>query len=99
MLTPAALARLKAAGRPLLGHGYDLYFGWADDRIYCAELTWKVYERGLHRQPGRRQQLRDFDLNNPAVWAKRRERCGRYLPLSRTVISPASISNSPELVV
>ncbi|WP_223827595.1 YiiX/YebB-like N1pC/P60 family cysteine hydrolase [Hymenobacter armeniacus] len=38
VLTPAALARLKAAGQPLLGHQYDLYFGWSDDRIYCSEL-------------------------------------------------------------
>ncbi|MDQ2793454.1 MAG: hypothetical protein M3Y12_05530 [Bacteroidota bacterium] len=37
-LTPAALVRLKAAGRPMLGHSYDLYFGWSDDRIYCSEL-------------------------------------------------------------
>ena len=26
-LTPAALQRLEAAGRPMFGHGYDLYFG------------------------------------------------------------------------
>ena len=27
VLTPAALARLKAAGQPMLGHNYDQYFG------------------------------------------------------------------------
>ena len=98
VLTPAALARLKAAGKPLLGLGYDLYFGWADDRIYCSELIWKVYERGLHRRLGQLQQLKDFDLSHPAVQAKLRERYGRRLPRSETVISPASIFNSPELV-
>jgi hypothetical protein len=98
VLTPAALARLKAAGQPLLGHNYDLYFGWSDDRIYCSELIWKVYERGLGRRLGQLQQLRDFDLSNPAVQAKLRERYGRTLPLAETVISPVSIFNSPELV-
>ena len=98
VLTPTALARLKAAGQSMLGHSYDLYFGWSDDRIYCSELIWKVYERGLHRRIGQLQQLRDFDLSNPAVQAKLRERYGRHLPLSETVISPASIFNSPELV-
>ena len=97
-LTPAALAKLKAAGAPLLGKNYDLYFGWADDRIYCSELIWKVYERGLGRRLGQLQQLRDFDLSNPAVQAKLRERYGRNLPLAETVVSPVSIFNSPELV-
>ena len=98
VLTPAALARLKAAGQPLLGHSYDLYFGWSDDRIYCSELIWKVYERGLDRRLGQLQHLRDFDLSQPAVQAKLRERYGNRLPLNETVISPVSIFNSPELI-
>lgn len=97
-LTPTALARLKAAGQPMLGHNYDLYFGWSDDRIYCSELIWKVYERGIGRRLGRLQHLRDFDLSHPAVRAKLRERYGAHLPLNETVISPVSIFESPELV-
>ncbi len=90
--------RLKAAGQPMVGRSYDLYFGWADDGIYCSELIWKVYERGLNRRIGRLQQLRDFDLSNSTVRTKLRERYGNRLPLSETVISPVSIFNSPELV-
>jgi hypothetical protein len=97
-LPPAALARLRAAGQPMLGHDYDLAFNWSDNQIYCSELIWKVYDRGLHRQLGRLQQLRDFDLSQPAVQAKLRERYGDRLPLAEPVISPASIFNSPELV-
>ncbi|HEX8329506.1 MAG TPA: YiiX family permuted papain-like enzyme [Hymenobacter sp.] len=97
-LTPDALARMKTAGMPMLGHNYDLYFGWSDDRIYCSELIWKVYERGLGRRIDQLQQLRDFDLSNAAVQAKLKERYGKQLPLSETVISPASIFTSPELV-
>lgn len=97
-LTPAALAQLRAAGQPLLGRGYDLAFNWSDRQIYCSELIWKMYDRGLHRQLGQLQQLRDFDLRTPAVQAKLRERYGNRLPLSEPVISPASIFNSPELI-
>ncbi|GAB2867603.1 C40 family peptidase [Hymenobacter ruber] len=97
-LIPAALARLKAAGQPMRGHSYDLYFGWSDDQIYCSELIWKVYERGLGRRLGQLQQLRDFDLNHPTVQAKLRERYGDKLPLNETVISPVSIFRSPELI-
>jgi len=97
-LTPAALASLRAAGQPMLGHDYDLAFNWSDRQIYCSELIWKVYDRGLHRQLGQLQQLRDFDLSHPAVQAKLRERYGAQLPLSEPVISPASIFRSPALV-
>jgi hypothetical protein len=97
-LTPAALGRLRAAGQPMLGHNYDLAFEWSDEQIYCSELIWKVYDRGLHRQLGQLQQLRDFDLSHPAVRAKLRERYDAQLPLSEPVISPASIFSSPELV-
>jgi len=97
-LTPTTLGRLRAAGQPLLGHDYDLAFNWSDKQIYCSELIWKVYDRGLHRQLGQLQQLRDFDLSPPAVQAKLRERYGAHLPLAEPVISPASIFSSPELV-
>lgn len=97
-LTPQALQQMKAAGQAMLGRDYDLTFGWSDERIYCSELIWKVYERGLHRRIGQLQQLRDFDLSHPAVQAKLRERYGDKLPLNEPVISPASIFGSPELV-
>jgi hypothetical protein len=97
-LTPAALQQMKAIGRTLVGRDYDATFGWSDERIYCSELIYKVYERGLHRQLGTLQKLGDFDLSNPAVQAKLRERYGNKLPLAETVISPVSIFNSPELV-
>ncbi|MBO2007972.1 YiiX family permuted papain-like enzyme [Siccationidurans soli] len=97
-LTPQAWQRMLAAGQTMLGRDYDLTFGWSDDRIYCSELIWKVYEQGMHRKVGQLQQLRDFDLSNPAVKAKLTERYGNNLPLNETVISPVSIFNSPELV-
>jgi hypothetical protein len=98
VLTPAALGRLRAAGQPLLGRPYDLAFNWSDKQIYCSELIWKVYDRGLHRQLGRLQHLRDFDLRHPAVQAKLRERYGPHLPLNEPVISPRAVFESPQLV-
>ena len=44
------------------------------------------------------KQLRDFDLSQPAVQAKRRERYGRLPSLSEIFISLVSIFNSPGLV-
>ena len=98
-LTPQAWQQMLAAGQAMLGRDYDLAFGWSDDRIYCSELIWKVYEQGLGRKVGQLQHLRDFDLSSPAVQAKLHERYGKNLPLNETVISPVSLFNSPELVI
>ena len=56
------------------GKPYDLSFEWSDDRIYCSELAWKIYDRGLGLRVGRLQKLRDFDLSDPAVRQKMKER-------------------------
>src|SRR5262245_15842995 len=46
LLTDEAVQKMKTAGRAIKGKNYDPYFGWSDDRIYCSELVWKIYERG-----------------------------------------------------
>ncbi|MBC6697991.1 YiiX family permuted papain-like enzyme [Hymenobacter sp. BT190] len=98
VLTPPVLRKLHAAGEQYRGRRYDLYFGWSDERIYCSELLWKMYQQATGREIGQLQHLRDFDLSHPAVQAKLRERYGSHLPLNEPVISPVAIFDSPELV-
>jgi uncharacterized protein YycO len=97
-LTPQAIQKLRKAGSQFVGRPYDLVFGWSDDRIYCSELVWKAYDRALGIQIGTLQQVRDFNLSDPAVRAKMRERYGTKVPLDETVISPSSMFDSPLLV-
>jgi Permuted papain-like amidase enzyme, YaeF/YiiX, C92 family len=97
-LTPAVLARMRAAGEQYRGKSYDLYFEWSDDRIYCSELVWKIYQRGAGIEIGRMQKLREFDLSNPAVRAKMRERYGARVPFDEPVISPAAMFDSAKLI-
>ena len=82
---------------PWLGRDYDLTFEWSDDRMYCSELVWKIYERGLGVRIGALQELRTFDLANPVVRAKLGERYGNDVPLSEPVISPSAMFESPLL--
>ncbi|SNC67077.1 Permuted papain-like amidase enzyme, YaeF/YiiX, C92 family [Hymenobacter gelipurpurascens] len=98
VLTPATLQRLKAAGEQYRGKNYDLYFGWSDDRIYCSELLWKMYQQATGREIGKLQTLREFDLGHPAVRAKLQERYGKRIPLNEKVISPVQMFESQELV-
>ena len=46
-LTPAAITALRAAADGLQGRPYDPAFGWSDDRMYCSELVWKLYDRAV----------------------------------------------------
>ena len=93
-LDSAALTKLRRAARQFEGRPYDLTFEWSDDRIYCSELVWKVYDRALGIQIGRLQTLRDFNLSEPIVRAKMRERYGVQVPLNEPVISPVSMFRS-----
>jgi hypothetical protein len=88
---------MVAVGEELLGRDYDLYFEWSDSRIYCSELVWKVYDRGAGIDIGELQAMADFDLSDPLVKAKLRERFGDKVPAKETVISPAAVFASPLL--
>ena len=74
-----------------------MYFEWSDARIYCSELVWKMYQRALGVHLGELQKLREFDLRDPLVSAKVRERYGDEIPLDEPVISQAALFASPLL--
>lgn len=89
--------KLAQTAKRYLGKPYDLAFSWSDDRQYCSEVVWKVYEKALGMKLGKLQKLKDFDLSNPAVQAKLKERYGKNVPLNETVISPQAVFDAPGL--
>ncbi|HEY6094590.1 MAG TPA: YiiX family permuted papain-like enzyme [Gallionellaceae bacterium] len=99
ILTPDGVARLRHAAARFAGRPYDLTFEWSDQRIYCSELVWKVYDRALGVRVGRLQKLREFDLSDPRVKAKMKERYGHGIPLTENVISPGEMFAFDGLVV
>ncbi|MBL7799764.1 MAG: YiiX family permuted papain-like enzyme [Chitinophagales bacterium] len=98
VLTPQTLQKLKVEGEKLSGKNYDLTFEWSDEKIYCSELIWKIYKRATGIEIGKLQKISDFDLTNPAVKKKMRERYGNKIPTDEIVISPAAIFDSPLLM-
>src|SRR5262245_43284866 len=98
LASPAGLRRLQVAAEAFLGRPYDPYFEWSDDRIYCSELVWKAYDRGLGIRLGKLASLSTFDLSNDAVKRKLSERYGKNVPMDESVISPAAMFESPLLV-
>jgi uncharacterized protein YycO len=98
VLTPTTISKMKQVGEEFRGKNYDLTFEWSDDKIYCSELIWKIYQRATGIEIGKLEKLSDFDLTSDAVKKKMKERYGNKIPLNEIVISPASILNSELLV-
>ncbi|MCE2961630.1 MAG: YiiX family permuted papain-like enzyme [Chitinophagales bacterium] len=90
--------KMKTIGIKLLGKAYDFSFDWDDDKIYCSELVWKLYDRGAGIQVGKLKKLKDFDLSHSAVQAKLKERYGDHIPYEEIVIPPSSIFESENLI-
>ena len=96
-LTPEVIEKARATLQKFEGKPYDLAFEWSDRRMYCSELVWKIYDRVLGVRIGELQKLKEFNLEDPAVRAKMRERYGDDVPLEEPVISPAAMFDSPLL--
>ncbi|RFM36223.1 YiiX family permuted papain-like enzyme [Chitinophaga silvisoli] len=94
VLTADKLLKMKQVGETFAGKNYDLTFEWSDERIYCSELIWKVYQRATGIEIGKLEKLGDFDLSSEIVKAKMKERYGNKIPENETVISPQSIFES-----
>lgn len=97
VLTPEVISKMKTAGERFNGRDYDFYFGWSDERIYCSELVWKIYNEVTGLEIGKLQQLKDFDLESPAVKQQMKEIYGNSIPLTEKIISPVSMFESPLL--
>lgn len=73
-------------------------FEWNDDKIYCSELIWKVYQRATGIEIGKLEKLSDFDLTSETVKTKMKERYSNKIPMDEIVISPAAIFDSELLI-
>ncbi len=98
VLTAAALARMQEEGERFRERHYDIYFEWTDDRVYCSELVWKIYERATGIEIGNLQEIGDFDLTDRLVRKKVWERWSGAPPPDETVISPETIFGSDLLI-
>jgi hypothetical protein len=96
-LSPKNLAILKKTAETFKGKPYDFVFGWSDEKMYCSELVWKIYDRALNIHIGTLQQLRNFDLSNPIVNKKLNERYPDGVPMDEIVISPEQMFRSDSL--
>ena len=98
VLTPNTLLKMRQVGDSFNGKNYDLTFEWSDEKIYCSELIWKIYQRATGIEIGKLEKLSDFDLTHEAVKKKMKERYPNKIPTEEIVISPAAIFESEHLI-
>tara|TARA_Y100000385_G_scaffold289637_1_gene359746 strand:- start:2881 stop:3558 length:678 start_codon:yes stop_codon:yes gene_type:complete len=98
VLNSSTLTKMKKIGEQFKGRPYDIYFEWSDEKIYCSELVWKIYQQATGIEIGQLEQLSSFDLTNDIVKAKMKERYGNNIPMDEKVISPAAMFSSDKLV-
>jgi len=94
LLNESILKKMKLEGEKMMGKNYDTTFEWSDDKIYCSELVWKIYDRALGIQLGKLEKLGDLDLSHVIVKKILTKRYGKNIPKDEIVISPGSIFNS-----
>jgi Permuted papain-like amidase enzyme, YaeF/YiiX, C92 family len=93
-LTAENLAAMRAEGEKEMGRPYDIRFNMDDERIYCSELVWKIYERGAHLRVGTIERFGDMDFTGAEARRVLKERFGNAFPADQEVITPASIFRS-----
>lgn len=98
VLSKDEIDKLKTLFKTYEHKNYDEAFNWSDDRIYCSELVYKLYNNGLHIELCKPRKLSDFDLNNPLVKEKLNEKYGNKIPLNEPMVSPEDIYKSALLV-
>ena len=82
-----------------IGKNYDARFQWGDDKLYCSELVWKIYQHaGVELCKPR--QFRDYDLEKPSVQKIINARYGgmEKIPLNEMVVAPSDLASSGQLV-
>ncbi len=98
VLDASGLCKMRKAGEEFRGRSYDYCFEWSDERFYCSELVWKIYQRGLGIEIGALQHIKQFDLAHPEVQALIHRKCPDLEARADTVISPAAMFAAANLV-
>jgi len=94
LLTPIIIDQMKRYGKTFLNKNYDIYFEWSDEKIYCSELIWKIYNELLGLELGELQALREFDFSHPIVQSIAAQRYGNEIPENEMAISPGEMFHS-----
>lgn len=90
-LDATAVNELKSSAETFMGRAYDWQFRWSDEKIYCSELVWKMFDEGLGIRLCEPKPLKDWDLNSELVQRTMKERYGVAPPMNEPMVAPATL--------
>lgn len=96
-MVPQLYAQLYKYNQP-----YDIFFEWSDERIYCSELTYKVFKAVTGRPIGQLQKVGDLKLDGPYTKRLIEERLtaiGKELDLEEPILTPVAQTIDPNMVL
>lgn len=94
LLVDSTLDSMRRVGQSMMGKPYDWIFNWSDDKLYCSEYVWKLYDRTLGIELCDLHKLKEYHLDNPLIQQKLRERYGDDVPLDEPVVAPGDLFDS-----
>jgi len=97
-LSPEYYQNAKAWAISQVGKNYDDQFRWDDQRMYCSELVWKIYQKaGV--QLCDLKKFADYSLEQPEVRKVIEQRYGSIsnVPTDENVVAPGDLAASPLL--
>ena len=92
-MTDADAPRLRHALDEFMGRPYDFHYAPDDSAIYCSELVFKAFERGLGVKVGEWQRLQDLNWRPFETFIRSME--DGALPLEREMVTPVALTRSP----
>ena len=95
-LTLTQIKIMKSYAMKQMGKNYDVQFKWDDDKMYCSELVYKIYESaGI--QICSKNNFSSFNLSNPIVKQAimdRYTKMGQKINYNEVVVAPSDIYKS-----
>lgn len=99
VLSEEALSTVRREAESFLGTQYDLLFEWSDDVIYCSELVYKAFERGVGLEVGVLTTLGELELDGDAVQALIGQRMATDPNLEELIVTLGSVLDDPDVSI
>jgi uncharacterized protein YycO len=92
-LSESAKKDMLTYAKKQLGKSYDLKFQWSENKMYCSELVWKIYNSAGFTLSYPKK-FSDYDLSSESAKTTIKHRYNGNLNLNENVVSPVDLYNS-----
>ena len=96
-LTEEQLRAMRIEGQKHRSKAYDLLFDWSDEKMYCSELVWKIYQEGAGIELAKPRPMEDYNLSAPRVRSVVEARWGNAIKWQEPMVAPSDLAESPLL--